>query len=332
MTESNDRTRTEPRVLVLGSANVDTFLYVDDFPAPGETIFGRAGRTGLGGKGANQVVAAQRTGAETTFVGMVGDDDGGAFVRRTLDDNGVDTSALLTSASAPTGAAYISVNAEAENTIVVVSGANAELTADALVSHDIDALIAASRPTIALTQGELAPDTIAAFAAASARSGVRFVLNLAPAAPVDPAALRVADPLIVNEGEAQAIARGAASEPGGDIVAWALATAQELVGTVSTSVVITLGASGAVAATADEAWHQPSPRPAEVVDTTGAGDAFVGALAAVLAAGRPLAEAVRWGVAAGSAAVAGHGTVESYTRLARYDHEALPAESGRTSA
>ncbi|WP_417563299.1 ribokinase [Microbacterium sp.] len=309
------------RVLVVGSANVDSYIHLDAFPQPGETVFGTAGISGLGGKGANQAVAARLMGAATTFVGAVGADADGAFVRRTLDQYGVDVSGLREIADAPTGHAHITVDRDGENTIVVISGANAALdarvledgvledpTADTLIGHDVG-----------LTQGEVPADTIAAFAQLCAARGMRFVLNLAPVSELPGYVLRQADPLIVNETEAAALL-GTADPGESASVDDALHAARRLTKDVATSTVITLGASGAVVATSDAAWHEPSPVPERVVDTAGAGDAFVGAVAASLAAGRDLTEAIRLGVAAGSVAVTVQGTVASYRGL-RYVSE-----------
>lgn len=313
----------ESRVVVLGSVNIDSFVYLEHFPNPGETVFGVAGPSGLGGKGANQAIAASLLGARTTFIGMVGADENGAFVRSTLEEYGVDVSLLRTCTTAATGSAHINVNSLGENTIVVASAANAELTPDAVDSRQLAELTGDATDAVGLTQGELRAETIAAFAASCAAAGIRFVLNLAPFITVPRETLRLADPLIVNEGEAIALlGRSEDSEAFG--VDEALAAVRMLAATVSASAVITLGADGAVAADGNDgadgadgvdAWHQPSPKPARVADTTGAGDAFVGALAATLGRGACLAEAVRCGVAAGSAAVTAHGTVGSYAAL-----------------
>lgn len=302
-------------VLVLGSANIDSFVYLERLPQPGETVFGVAGRRpGLGGKGANQAIAASLMGAHATFIGMIGADAGGALVRSTLEEYGVDVSGLRTAPEADTGAAHILVDSTAENTVVVVSGANAELSPHEFKTLEIETLIDSAAGAVGLTQGELPPETVEAFAAACAARGIRFVLNLAPVAVLSPETLCMADPLIVNETEALALL-GKSDNPDVFGPCEALDAARLLASSVARSAVITLGAQGAVAATATDCWHQPAPKPVQVIDSTGAGDAFVGALAAALARGAELAEAVRYGVAAGSAAVTSHGTVESYHAL-----------------
>lgn len=307
------------RVIVLGSANVDAVTFVDAFPQPGETVLARDARTGLGGKGANQAVAASLTGASVEFAGAVGDDASGEFVREVLEANGVGTAALSALAGALTGSAAIAVDAAGENTIIVSSGANGQLTPEWVRGESVAALFggadaAGAAAPVGLAQGELPAAVVAEFAELCAERGARFVLNLAPVIAVEDAVLRRADPLIVNEGEALAVlGEPAAAELS---VADAMLLAQNLAKT-SPSVVITLGAAGAVLVdAAGTASHVASPKPARVVDTTGAGDAFVGALAARLASGDDLDTAARWGVAAGSCAVENAGAVDSYAALA----------------
>lgn len=306
------------RVIVLGSANVDAFTYVTDFPQPGETVLALDARTGLGGKGANQAVAASLTGANVSFAGAIGDDASGEFVRRTLATHGVDIAALATIPGVLTGSAAIAVDAGGENTIIVSSGANAVLDSAWVRGETVAGLFAGGAPAVGLAQGELRGEVVAEFAALCHETGTRFVLNLAPVIAVTGDVLRAADPLVVNEGEAFAVLGEAARDELSQDEAAALATR---LAERSPSVVITLGASGAVYAGATgvdgviAATHVPAPAPERVVDTTGAGDAFVGALAARLAAGDSLATAVHWGVAAGSAAVQGQGTVDSYAAL-----------------
>lgn len=311
------------RVIVLGSANVDAVTYVDAFPQPGETILALDARTGLGGKGANQAVAASLTGAQVSFAGAVGDDASGEFVQRTLAAHGVALDALSVLPGVLTGSAAIAVDGAGENTIIVASGANARLDPAWVRSVPVSRLLAwagpASAPLVGLAQGELPAAVVAEFAALCREQGARFVLNLAPAISVADEVLRDADPLIVNEGEAFAVlGEEARDELSADE---ALLLAERLVGRCR-SVVITLGAAGAVFVGSDgadgrvAAAHVPSPKPERVVDTTGAGDAFVGALAARLSAGDALAAAAAWGAAAGSASVQAPGAVDSYAALA----------------
>lgn len=326
---SNSETIGDPHgsAIILGSVNVDNFIYVDAFPEPGETILATGGNIGLGGKGANQAVAASMLGTKVTFIGQVGQDAAAEFVRRQFEDFGVGGKDLLVSEDAPTGSAYITVNKRGENTICVVSGANAH------ISHeDVDVAVEqvfgtdAGTRVVSLAQGETRVELTEFFAAKCAAKGVRFVLNLAPFVSLNDATLGLADPLIVNEGEALRVLQsihGTHDELEG--VDSAVAAARLLGETVSRSVVITLGSDGAVVAEGGESWHQPSPMPRRVIDTTGAGDAFVGAVVAVLARGETLREAVRWGVAAGSTAVERRGTTESYPRLEQLEKR-IPSE------
>lgn len=308
-------------VMILGSVNVDTFIYVDEFPAPGETILAMGGDMGLGGKGANQAVAASLLGTPVEFIGQVGHDGFADYIRGQFDAYGIDGQTLATSDSYPTGAAYITVNSAGENTICVVSGANTGIE-----PQDVQARVRQrfeanhENGTIALAQGETDIRLTETFAHECSSRGARFVLNLAPFVALSQATLHLANPLIVNEGEARQLLESVIGEyetlTG---VESAQTAAQILAARVSPSVIITLGADGAVAAEGDSSWHQPAPVPEKIEDTTGAGDAFVGAVVSVLARGDSLREAVRWGVAAGSIAVERRGTTSSYPTLAQLE-------------
>jgi ribokinase len=294
------------RVVVVGSLNVDATSYVEDFPAPGETIRALDSRTALGGKGANQAVAVQRAGAQVEFVARIGDDANGAFARAELARFGVADAALAALTGVPTGAAQIAVAESGENTIIISAGANAafdEAAVDAEASRFAEA-------ALVLTQGELPTATIDRVAALAVASGTRFVLNLAPPAPVTAETLAAADPLVLNEHEARAI--GISPEADG-VEAW-LAAAERAVGTVARSVVVTLGGAGAVAADAGGSYAVAAPR-VTAIDTTGAGDGFTGTLAAMLAGGRPLEESTRLAVVAGALAVQRRGTADAYASL-----------------
>lgn len=317
MASTNGSRNAAGDVIVLGSINVDHSIYVDAFPEPGETILARAGAKGLGGKGANQSVAASMLGARVHLLGRVGDDAAADFIRSRLDHFDIDAARLTVSKDSASGAAYITVESSGENTVAVVSGANADIDFDALArafDDVIGRLPGDGSGVIALAQGETPADMTAAFASRCRAAGVRFAVNLAPAIDLDRATISSADPLIVNEGEARTVIDrlGTAHidiETPDDALA---AARQMLADGIAKSIVITLGSDGAVVAGRDGAWHQPSPVPARVVDTTGAGDAFVGALVAMLSGGSDLGDAVRWAVAAGSAAVTRKGTTDSY--------------------
>lgn len=290
---------------MFGSLNVDSTSYVDAFPAPGETIRSHDFQVALGGKGSNQAVAAHVAGAAVELVARVGADAAGDFALATLERLGLPTGSIARETDAPTGVAQITVADSGENTIVVTGGANLALT-PAVVDDERERIAAAG---LVLTQGEVPVATIDRLADVARDAGARFVLNLAPPASVAPETLAAADPLVVNEHEARAAGVGT-EVANATLDEWREAAASA-VGTVARSVVVTLGASGAVAASADGAWSVAAPR-VTAVDTTGAGDAFTGMLAALLAEGRPLDQALRLAVTAGALAVQARGTVGSY--------------------
>lgn len=290
-------------LVVLGSANIDYTVAVERHPHPGETVLGGDVVTATGGKGANQALAAARQGARPVFLGSVGDDAGGRALLDALASGGVDVEHVEISAEAPTGVALITLARNGENSIVVAPGANGRVA----VASVVDALEAlAGSGTVLLAQLEVPVDAVAAAASAVEEAGGRVVLNLSPSAPVPDALLALCDPLVVNESEAFDLS----GEPVDDPTSAAAAAVALLAR--CRSVVITLGGEGAVfarrpahgspASAGAATGHRPAPS-VEVVDTTGAGDAFVGALAAELAHGRSLQEAVESGIAAGAEAV-----------------------------
>ena len=279
-------------LIVLGSANRDYTVSVERQPHPGETILGGALSVAMGGKGANQAVAAAGAGAKPVFIFAVGSDSVGADTLAELEARGVDVSHART-VDAATGVALITVSADGENTIVVAPGANAVLDATE-VAKVVASLADAS--SVLLCQLEISPEVVSAAATEIEKAGGRFVLNLSPSRYVSPKLLGLADPLILNETEAADLASSTIDSP-----ADALTVAKRLLAT-SRSVVITLGGDGAIVADSGGVSHTPAER-VTVVDTTGAGDAFAGALAAALVAGGTLASAVAAGISAGSAAV-----------------------------
>jgi len=269
-------------LLVLGSINADLVFEVEALPKPGETVLCPGWRLAHGGKGANQAAAAAKLGARVRFFGRVGLDPWGPVLRRGLEEAGVEVGGLASSPR-PSGTAVIAVDRAGENQILVASGANLDVSLDQL-DH------AMLRPgTTLLCQNEIPlPVTLAALERARA-AGARTILNLAPAAAVPPGALEPVDLLLVNEHEAAALL-GRECEPE--------ATAAALAGPRRTCV-LTLGRAGALAVGPEGAWRVPAltVRP---VDTTGAGDAFAGALAAFLDLGLSLPDALaRASVAAG---------------------------------
>jgi ribokinase len=319
---------TSPAVVVCGTVNVDTFVGVRQFPTAGETVIAEPlGSPGLGGKGANQAVAAARFLADgpagVLLLATVGEDAPGDGALAALRDAGVDVTGVARTDEAPTGSAFIMNDGAGENIIVVTSGANTVTDPAASLGHP-----GTDGARVLLAQGELTPEHSAALPRLADGLGARLVLNLAPVTTRDPALLAAADPLVVNESEA-ADALGLPRDIGLDEVLDALATAVVARG-LARSAVVTLGAHGALVIGGDSdnsgRTTVPSPTPSQVVDTTGAGDAFCGTLAAALAQGKDLRGAARLAVAAGSLAVESQGAAASYApgRAVR----ALAAEQG----
>jgi ribokinase len=302
-------------LLVVGSLNMDLSVAVPRLPVPGETVLGDGAVRSPGGKGANQAVAARRLGARVQMVGLVGDDVFGAEVLTAIEGDGVDVTAVGTTGGAATGLAMIIVRPDGENVIAVASGANARLgpgVGEALPG-DVSAL---------LLQLEIPVDACLAAATAARARGARVVLNAAPYPAVVPdelpRLLREVDLLVVNEAEAAALY---GSLDGGPVPDWETVAAR-LRGLGPAEVVVTLGPGGAAGADAAGAFRVPA-FPVTALDQVGAGDAFCAQLAIARAEGRPLAEAVRRGCAAGALATVRRGAQASLPT--RADVEALLA-------
>ncbi|MFF2052620.1 PfkB family carbohydrate kinase [Leifsonia sp. NPDC058194] len=307
MNEHPSPDRTAAELLVIGSVNEDRFTFVERFPLPGETVAAVAGRRGLGGKGANQAVAAARAGVRVAFVAKTGTDAAAVEAVDALMAFGVRTEAVERDARAATGTASIAVDALGENWVIVDAGANARLGAEDVLRAFArgGSALGGSAPVV-LTQGEIPEAAILQAARSAELVGSRFVLNLAPVVDLPDEVLAQADPLVVNEHEAADIAARRGSDAREHIeLLNALAA-------VSRSVVITLGAAGAIATRDGETWSVPGFRAGAVIDTTGAGDSFVGSLCARLARGADLQDAMVWASAAASLSVARPGAAESY--------------------
>jgi len=316
-------------VVVVGSANLDVVLGVEEVPRAGETVLARSRAEHVGGKGLNQAVAAARCGAATTFVGALGDDGAGRLLREALADAGVDVRARLL--EAPTGTAFITVSAAGENAIVVDAGANAGLTD--LAPAELAVVRGAGH---LLCQLEVPLPTVAAAAEEASAAGGVVVLNPSPVQPLPASLLGRVHVLLVNEHEAAALAGGGVDEGAGEVVERARPLVRRLLADVP-AVVVTLGARGALVAVRGgwpDGVHVPG-LPVEAVDTTGAGDAFSGALVAALedarargagrAGGAPdeadLVAASRVATAAAALSVQRHGAAASAPH--RADVEAL---------
>jgi ribokinase len=295
-----------PRVTVLGSLNTDISVAVPHLPGAGETVLGSAAVIGPGGKGANQAVAAARLGAAVRMTGCLGDDDFGRRLAAALAAEGVDASGLRAVAGATSGLALISVDASGENAITVSPGANA-LAGE----QEVEAAFAAACDVLVLS-AEIPVSVLAGALARARAAGVTSVLNLAPAPAGAPALLADGvDWLVVNVPEAGAVLGRAVTGPGdaGPAELEIGHAAAELARSGARYAVITLGAAGAVLAAGPDAGGAVTVPGFAVtaVDSVGAGDAFVGALAVALAAGTDPAGAVRAACAAGAAAVTRRG-------------------------
>jgi ribokinase len=288
-------------LVVVGSMNVDQITYCERFPADGETLVADRFVQGFGGKGANQAVMAARLGARVAMVGCLGDDELGDATLANFATAGVDATGVARVAGVSSGVAPIWVDESGANRILIVPGANAALTAarigEALDGRRADAVVA---------QLETPQEATAAAFGWARATGALVVLNSAPAAPVDPAVLERVDWVVANESEF-ALIFGSDPEP---------ATISDAAAAWRCGVVVTLGASGAVVASPGEpAESVPAPSVA-AVDTTGAGDAFVGTFAVALAAGSSPIEATRLGCTAGALSVQRPGTQTSFPTAA----------------
>lgn len=280
-------------IVVFGSLNMDLVAATERLPRPGETLTGHAFRTVPGGKGANQAVACARLGAPTRLVGRVGADSFGASLRAGLAAEGIALAGVAEAPGQPSGIAVITVEDSGENTIVVIPGANGVVGAP-----DLERLDAALDGAGALLlQLEVPLEAVVAAAARARARGVPVILDPAPARDLPADLYRLVAILTPNEGEAAALV-GYPLDDG----ATAARAAEELRARGAAVVVVKRGGAGIVVATAEGTLALPAI-PVAVVDTVAAGDAFNAGLAVALAEGRPLAEALRWGTAAGALAV-----------------------------
>ena len=276
-------------ILVFGSINLDLIFSLPALPREGETVLGPSYRVAPGGKGANQALAAARDGAEAALIGRVGADGFARMALELLRGSTIELGAVA-AGTLPTGCAAVCVDPGGRNLIAVASGANREASADQVADARL------GRDTTLVMQMEVPVAENGRLIERARRAGARIVLNLAPAQPLPEAALAAVDVLIVNEGEGRMLcgALGLAADV-------AAAGARGLATRLGIAVAMTLGGEGAVAVSAGEAWRVGA-LPIEPIDTTGAGDAFVGVLASSLDRGLPLSKALHRASVAGGLA------------------------------
>ena len=301
----------QPHIVVVGSANVDLTTFTDSFPRPGETIFGREFHLGFGGKGANQAVAARLCGARVSMVARVGDDLFGPATVQNFTSRGVDAGRVLITPGVSSGVAPIFVDSSGQNRILVVKGAN-----DRLLPADIDAAagLLAAADCIVL-QLEIPLETVYHTLRFAREHGIRTILNPAPGQPLDLAEAARADYVIPNETEAETLS----GMPVRDLEE-AMDCAAHLLESGLPCVIVTLGANGALFARRGVFLHLPA-FPVKPVDTTGAGDAFIGSFACFLAGGVAETEAISRANVYAALSTLAVGTQASFVTLERFEAE-----------
>ena len=314
MAGGNGKTMAKrPRIAVVGSANVDLTTFSDQFPKPGETIFGQKFDLGFGGKGANQAVAARLCGADVFMVARVGDDLFGPSTIKNFEKLGIDATHVRQVSGVSSGVAPIFVDPSGQNRIIVVKGAN-----DELKPADVDAAadMLKSADCIVL-QFEIPLETFYYTIKFARKNGIRCILNPAPAAPIDIKAVADLDYFVPNESEAEAIS-GMPVRNLDD----AKRCASKLLASGIRRVIITLGANGSLLAGSEGTeMEHVFPFSVKSIDSTGAGDAFIGSFATFLGEGLPEQEAVRRANLYAGLSTTGVGTQKSFYDRARFDAE-----------
>lgn len=288
-------------VIVVGSLNLDLTIGLDRAPDSGETVLGNSLARSAGGKGLNQTIAAARIGAEVRMVGAVGDDEAGTWLRTVAQDAGVDISGVAVVPDTPSGTAMILVEPFGDNRIVVVSGANEAVTEEWVRTQ----IAAAPEVDVVLVQGEIPMDAITAAMRAGRERGATTILNPAPVREYPDDLLRLVDILIPNEHEARALT-GIETSRTVDAIEAAVALCDRGAGTT----VVTRGVRGSVWASGNKSGTVATYT-VHAIDTVAAGDAFCGALAAAIANGEVIGEALAWASAAGALATTTRGAVPS---------------------
>ncbi|HET9741893.1 MAG TPA: ribokinase [Terriglobales bacterium] len=300
-----------PRIAVIGSANIDLTTFTDRFPKPGETIFGQKFDLGFGGKGANQAVAARLCGADVFMVAKVGSDLFGPATIQNFKDQGIDATHVKQVPGVSSGVAPIFVDPQGQNRILVVKGAN-----DCLNPEDVDAASDLLKTADCIVmQFEIPLPTVYHGIQFARRNNIRCIVNPAPAQSVDVRALEGLDYFVPNESEAETIT-GMPVRTVDD----ATKCARSLLDGGIRRVIITLGANGALLAS-DEGMEHVRAFPVKTIDSTGAGDAFIGSFAVFLGAGVPEREAIRRANLYAALSTTGIGTQKSFYDRLRYDAE-----------
>jgi ribokinase len=308
-----------PAIVVVGSSNTDLVVRVPQVPRPGETVLGGDLRTLAGGKGANQAVAARRVGADVTFVGCLGDDRFGDEAAATLACEGLRLDYLRRVLGAPSGVALIAVAANGQNSIIVAPGANARLGPE-----DIERAGPALRAArIVIAQLEVPLVAVQRAFALARAAGATTLLNPAPAQPLDDELLGLVDVIVCNETEAELLTGMAVADAAGAEVA-----AQALLNRGPRLAIVTRGEAGSTLAEVDGIAHVPAFT-VPVVDTTAAGDAFIGAFACRLAAGAAPVDAARYAAAAAALSVGKEGAQPSLPAAAAVDALLAAHDAGR---
>ncbi len=286
-------------ILVVGSINADLVVRTPRFPKPGETISGEDLRIIPGGKGANQAVAAARQGASVAMVGRVGKDSFGPELVNNLRQNKVDTSCIQADSQAATGTATIIVDANGQNSIILSPGGNGKVGAE-----DVEEVLFRAHKLL-LLQLEIPVEAVLAAARKAKESGVRVLLNPAPARSLPEELISLPDFLLPNETELSLLT----DQPVSDIAS-AEKAALTLIGRGAQNVIVTLGGKGALIVAGTQVRHVDTYQ-VKVVDTTAAGDAFIGGFASALLQDKSLEEAVRYGCACGALATTKFGAQPS---------------------
>jgi ribokinase len=300
-----------PRIAVVGSANVDLTTFSDHFPKPGETIFGDKFDLGFGGKGANQAVAARLCGAEVFMVARVGDDLFGPATIKNFEKLGIDPTHVRQVSGVSSGVAPIFVESNGQNRIIVVKGAN-----DRLTPADVDAAADTLKTADCIVlQFEIPLPTVYYTIQFARKNGIRCILNPAPAQPIDLKQVSDLDYFVPNESEAETIT-GLPVRNVDD----AKRCAEKLLSGGIRRVLITLGANGSLLAGKDGMQHVPAFH-MKSVDSTGAGDAFIGSFATFLGEGLPELEAVKRANLYAGLSTLGIGTQKSFYERERFNAE-----------